>query len=188
MTDVKRIETGVGDDDVFAEIVAGDRPTPTVLAGLREELARKVAKEPVTLVIPDRPKIRVRYSTDIDASAVQGWRRKARNKAMEDGIDALKFAVIVIANLMTGLQYDDGDGRWLDVTDDDGDPLTFRGDLTTWLIPNPGPGQTRTITDGVRHLYGSDAAIFKTVEAIFSAAGYSADEDEAVDEDPTVLS
>lgn len=186
MTDIKRIETGV-DDDVFAAITAdADKPTPSVLAGLREELARKIANEPLVLVIPGRPNVRATFDTNLDATIVQQWRRKARNKAMEDDLDTVKFSVIVIANTMTALEYHDG-STWTEVVNDDGDPLTFRHDLTEWLLPTTRPGETRTVTDGVRHLFGGDAAMFRAVDAIFTAAGYDRNADEDVVEDPSVI-
>ena len=181
MADVQQFDTGItaDEDEAFA---SSSEPVSrmTLLSSLREELSKKLETEPLELVVPNRPKIKMVFSTDVDTYQTQLWRKRSADKTLPEGFDNLKFSCIVIANQCEGIKFDG-----VLAVDEKGNALTFRDKE---LLDMMG-GASGRATDAVRWLYGADAHIFKAVEEIFTAAGYNDDEDAGDgDDDPTVIS
>lgn len=173
-------ETGVGagtTDDVFATAGEGV-DAPTLLDGLRSELAKEVKNDPIILNVPGRPGMALTFDTNLSSHTVQMWRKRCVDKKLPDGFDGLKFGCMVIANTCIGLSFK---GQGVDRSD--GKPMTFRDEELLDML-----GNHSSVVDAVRWLYGVDAHIFKATEEIFTAAGFDADEDDELVVDPTVLS
>lgn len=179
-------QTSVGADVTDASSSRGDdvfdlgegASAPTLLDGLRSELAKEVRNDTIVLTVPGRPKMSLVFDPNLDSHTVQMWRKRCVDKKLPDQFDGLKFGCMVIANTCIGMKY-----NGTDVERSDGKPMTFRDEELLDML-----GNHSTVVDAVRWLYGVDAHIFKTTEEIFDAAGFDGGEDDDLAVDPTVLS
>lgn len=161
------------DDDTFDEVAAGGT---TILKSLESELKRKISIPPVTLMIPSRPGMALRFDVNIESGTIQGWRKQCQNKSMADNFDGLKFSCLVIANKAECLI---SDGH--PVVDDKGEDVNFKNPNFLDTL-----GVTKA-TEGVRKLYGIDGHVFVAADEILRAAGYDS-ESQDQQTDPTLIS
>ena len=63
----------------------GAAPTNNIMSTLREELKRKIENKPLTLAIPSREGVSIKFNTNIEAGLIQQWRKRASDKTMPDG-------------------------------------------------------------------------------------------------------
>ena len=142
--------------------------TNNIMSSLREELKRKIENPPLTLSVPSRDGVSIKYNTNIEAGLVQQWRKRSTDKSMPDGFDPLKFACIVLANQAESVIH-----KGKDAIGNNGEPINFKNSELLEML-----GADRAV-DAVRTMYGMDGHILQAVEKLFTAAGYdpeSADE------------
>lgn len=148
-------------------------PAPaTALDELRAELASEVATPPLVLVVPGRPDYSVRYSTELAHEQLTAWRKTARDKSSPDGIDELRWAAIVLANLAEVVIR-----KGVEV-ELDGRPANFQHEGFRAIL-----GADLRATAAVRSFYGRDADVISHALAVIRAAGYGDD----ADADPSTL-
>lgn len=168
----------MSDDDLF-DVTGMDDDQPkierTILDSLQSELSRVVHNEPITLVVPSRPTISLKFDTNIDSAKLQLWRKASQDKSMPDNFDGVKFSAIIIANQCTHVMYD---GKI--ATDVDGVDLNFRNNNFLGML------NSQRAIPAVRKLYGVDGHIFIAADAILRAAGYDSEEQDQ-STDPTLL-
>lgn len=140
---------------------------PTMLDRLWEYIDQEVALPPVTIVVPMRPKVAVRFGTEIDDDLYRQWFKRA---TVRNELDAQKLAITVITNKCEAILFDGVEAT------DDGEPLTFASPAF-----QRGLGAVST-ADAVRKFYVRDADIKTTATKIIEEAGYF---DEAETADPT---
>ena len=161
------------DPDLSAPAV--EKPERSVLDALRNELKRVVRNEPLTLHVPARNGMSIKYDTNIESGTLQQWRKASYSKSMPDNFDGLKFASIVIANQATEITFE---GEV--IIDDSGDLLNFRNPRFIEML-----GAVKAV-EAVRKLYGIDGHIFTAADEILRASGYDS-EGQDQKEDPTLL-
>ena len=152
-----------------------EEESASVLDALRTELGRSITNQPLPLSVPTRPGMTVVYDTNIEATRLQMWRKKCRNKSMPDDFDGMKFSCIILANQCKQIKF----GGKI-VTSSDGSDLNFRNSMFLEML------KAHTTTEAVRSLYGVDGHIFVATDAVLSAAGYDS-EGQELDTDPTLL-
>ena len=165
------------DDDIIIEGTdEGVADAGSVLAALKEELKREVKSEPITLSVPSRPNMSIRFDTNVESGTIQMWRKQSQNKSMADNFDGLKFSSLVIANKAEAILMNNVVART-----ENGDELNFKNpELVTML------GANRAL-EAVRKLYGIDGHIFVAADEILKAAGYDSEgSDQQMD--PTLVS
>lgn len=158
------------------DIVAGNsRGEFTVLESLKEELKRVVKNEPIVLQVPSRPGMSIKFDTNIEAKALQMWRKASADKKLPDNFDGLKFSSIIIANQAIELIYE---GQV--VVDTDGELLIFRNQKFLDML------DAARAVEAVGKLYGVDGHIFVAADEILRAAGYDSEGQDQTD--PTLMS
>lgn len=138
---------------------------------LREEAAREIGHETVTLAVKERPGWSVRYRADVEVTTLNKWRKASSDRTMPDGVDELKLACIILANHCDCLVKNGEDLR-----DEDDNPVTFG---STPFMESFGVGRA---IDAVKAWYASDGHIMSASQEVMIASGYG---DEAEREDPT---
>lgn len=143
----------------------------TILEALTAELQRDVIRPDITLLVPTREKISVRFSPNITHDQLSKWQKQAGGNSRK-GVDTNKFGRLLLAHTNSGLIFDGV------LVTDDGDPMTFR---TERFVTMNGGGQ---VIEAISKFYSSDAAIDSAAAAVLEAAGYQ-DEAEESDDFPT---
>lgn len=177
MTDtVRRIDPTLDADDTFerkSEVAPG-----TTMSNPLDELAAAITEEvrnpDLTLAVPLRPGMSLRYDTNIDADTeLMQWRRRSHDKSQPDNFNILKMSCIVIANCCKAVVFKD-----VEPTGSDGQPITFNStEMFEWT-------KTKRAIDAVKALFGNDAHVLATAQDIIEAAGYG-DEMMEPEEGPT---
>ena len=147
-------------------------PTPkgdTALDRLREVITKKVERTVVLLEVPERPGVHVRISPNITQNQMRNW-RKASGEDSRNGLDATKFACMVIGHTTVGVEIDGEE-----VFDENGNEVTFASPLLLEMTET-----SRPLPDCVRAFFGVDPHVEAAALAILDAAGYS-DTVDAVD-------
>lgn len=135
---------------------------PSVLAQLKEVLAKKVEREPVFIEVPERPGVTIKVSPNITQHQLRAWRKNAGEET-KNGMDATKFACAVLGHTCTGI-FINGE----QVVNEDHVGLTFASDAILEMT-----GTTRPIPDCVRAFFGIDPHVESAALAVLEAAGYS---------------
>lgn len=161
MTDTAKFTFGtnreamVDDDYVDHDVlpVAGT----SVLEALKAEVGRKVRRDSITLEVPERPNMVVRFSPNITSEQLAEWRKRATIKRT-DALNGNYFSALILANTCEGILFG---GQ--PVQDDHGNDVTFRSEEMLAAT------NTTKAVECVRAIYGIDphveAAAFKVLEA-----------------------
>ena len=144
-------------------------PAETALSRLREVVTKKVERPVVLLEVPERPGVHVRISPNITQNQMRNWRKQAGEDS-RNGLDATKFACMVIGHTTVGAEMDGEE-----VFDDNGNEITFASPLMLEMTET-----TRPLPDCVRAFFGVDPHVEAAALAILDAAGFS-DTVDAVD-------
>ena len=145
------------------------KPADTALSRLREVVTKKVERAVVLLEVPERPGVHVRISPNITQNQMRNWRKQAGEDS-RNGLDATKFACMVIGHTTVGVEMDGEE-----VFDDNGNEITFASPLMLEMTET-----TRPLPDCVRAFFGVDPHVEAAALAILDAAGFS-DTVDAVD-------
>lgn len=135
---------------------------PTLLAQLTAAVKKKVERNQILLLVPERPNIKLIISPNITQNQIRSWRKSAGEDS-KNGMDALRFACMVVGSTTVGMMFDDEE-----VKDQDGNELTFASDLIMEMTET-----TRPQPDCVRAFFGVDPHVESAAVAILEAAGYS---------------
>jgi hypothetical protein len=134
----------------------------TQLSRLRSIVQQKVERSVVLIPVPERPGVSLRVSPNITQSQMKSWRKSAGEDS-RNGLDATKFACLVIGHTTIGVCMDDEE-----IFDDNDYNLTFAHPAILEMTET-----TRPVPDAVRALFGVDPHIESAALAILDAAGYS---------------
>lgn len=145
----------------------------TMLSTLREELRKKVSKDPIVLPVPERPNFKIKFDVNIESGLLQQWRKISNDKSMPGQFDQLKFSSIIIANQAEILLVND-----VEAYDETGNAYNFKN-KEVWDMLG-----TASARPAVKAMYGLDGHIFQVAEKVLEAGGYGTDE---VEEDDTFL-
>lgn len=137
-------------------------PEETQLNKLRNLVQRKVERNPVLIEVPERPGVGIKVSPNITQTQMKNWRKQC-GEDTRNGLDATKFACMVIGHTTIGIYVDDEE-----VFDEMGNILNFAHPFILEMTET-----TRPIPDAVRALFGVDPHIESAALAILDAAGYS---------------
>jgi len=143
-----------------AKTIAKDEPT--LLSQLTEAIKRKVERAEVLLSVPERPGVKLIISPNITQNQIRNW-RKSSGEDSKAGMDALRFACLVVGSTTKGMIFGEEEVR-----DQDGNELTFASDSILEMTET-----TRPQPDCVRAFFGVDPHIESAAVAILEAAGYS---------------
>jgi len=143
----------------------------TLLDQLTAAVKRKIERPVVHLTVPERPHVKLIISPNITQNQIRSWRKSA-GEDTKNGMDALRFACLVVGHTTRGMLFEDQEVR-----DADGNELTFASDLILEMTET-----TRPQPDCVRAFFGVDPHVESAAVAILEAAGYS---DTVDTEDPT---
>lgn len=117
--------------------------------------------EDVKLPVPGRPLYAVTFGTAISEPELERWRKLAKNRKSEGGVDGIKLGSLVLANKCTGIYRD---GRQL--MDSDGEPLVFAHQEFLDLLGTP------SAAEAVKGFYQLDSSITATAQGVMVAAGW----------------
>lgn len=168
---------GLDEDDLAPiEPLSEDRPddlapvpASNALDLLRADLADEVKVEEVTLPVPGRPNLAVRYACDVDGDELVVWRKRSTNRQRnvidEVKLGALALAFKSVAILRNGVEVTDG-----------GEPVTFRHPAILTMT-----GQS-TVTGAIRYFYGLDGHVLAAANKVLTVSGFG-DELTEVDDD-----
>jgi hypothetical protein len=134
----------------------------TQLTRLRSVVQQKVERPIVLIPVPERHGVSLRVSPNITQSQMKNWRKNAGEDS-RSGLDATKFACLVIGHTTIGFCMDDEE-----IFDENSFNLTFAHPAILEMTD-----VTRPVPDGVRALFGVDPHIESAALAILDAAGYS---------------
>jgi len=134
----------------------------TLLDQLSAAIKRKVERPVVYLNVPERPNVKLIISPNITQNQIRSWRKTA-GEDTKAGMDALRFACMVVGATTRGIMFDNEEVR-----DHDGNELTFGSDLILAMTDT-----TRPQPDCVRAFFGVDPHVESAAVAILEAAGYS---------------
>lgn len=135
---------------------------PTLLAQLTAAVKKKVERNQILLLIPERPNVKLIISPNITQNQIRNW-RKSSGEDSKSGMDALRFACLVVGSTTVGMIFNDEE-----VKDEDNNELTFASDLILEMTET-----TRPQPDCVRAFFGVDPHIESAAVAILEASGYS---------------
>jgi hypothetical protein len=140
----------------------------TVLDDIKSALAKPVEKAPITLEVPGRPDMAVRFDTNIDADLLQAWTKRCTKRVKgEPEVDTMRLASIVIASKAETVVYRNED------VDFDGKPLNFQNTELGEMLR----ADSRSHLGVIRALYGYDGHILGVMNEILRAAGFDPDVD-----------
>lgn len=134
----------------------------TQLNRLRSIVQQKVERPVVLIPVPERHGVSLRVSPNITQSQMKNWRKNAGEDS-RNGLDATRFACLVIGHTTIGFCMEDEE-----IFDDNGISLTFAHPSVLEMTET-----TRPVPDAVRALFGVDPHIESAALAILDAAGYS---------------
>lgn len=129
---------------------------------LRSVVKKKIERSHVLIPVPERPGVSIKVSPNITQSQMKNWRKSAGEDS-RNGLDATKFACLVIGNTTTGIMIDDEE-----VFDENGIFLNFAHPLILEMTES-----VRPVPDAVRAMFGVDPHVESAALAILDAAGYS---------------
>lgn len=142
----------------------------TSLLDVLEEVAKPVEHDDVVFPVKTRPGWAVRYATVIDMDQVKRWRKSA-GEGTRKGLDEVRFACILMANLCRGISRNGED-----LLDGDEEPVTF-GTKELWQLYD-----TSKAADTVRAFYGDDIYLASTLDGLLIETGIG---EEVAPLDPT---
>jgi hypothetical protein len=134
----------------------------TQLDRLRSVVRKKVERAVVHIPVTERNGVSIKVSPNITQSQMKNWRKSAGEDSL-NGLDATKFACLVIGNTTIGICMDDEE-----IFDESGNNLNFAHPLVLEMTDT-----TRPVPDAVRAMFGVDPHIESAALAILDAAGYS---------------
>jgi hypothetical protein len=134
----------------------------TQLDRLRSVVKKKVERPIVHIQVPERPGVSIKVSPNITQSQMKNWRKNAGEDS-RNGLDATKFACLVIGHTTIGICIDDEE-----IFDDNGNNLNFAHPSILEMTET-----TRPVPDAVRAMFGVDPHVESAALAILDAAGYS---------------
>lgn len=129
---------------------------------LRTIVRKKVERNHVLIPVTERPGISIKVSPNITQSQMRNWRKNAGEDS-RNGLDATKFACLVIGHTTIGILIDDEE-----VFDENGNFLNFAHPTILEMTET-----TKPVPDAVRALFGVDPHVESAALAILDAAGYS---------------
>lgn len=135
---------------------------PSLLEQLSAAVRKKVERAQVLLAVPERPNVKLIISPNISQNQIRNWRKSAGEDS-KNGMDALRFACLVVGSTTVGMMFNDEE-----VKDADGNELTFASDIILEMTET-----TRPQPDCVRAFFGVDPHVESAAVAILEAAGYS---------------
>ena len=125
-------------------------------------IKRKVERPIVYLNVPERPDVKLIISPNITQNQIRSWRKSAGEET-KAGMDALRFACMVVGSTTQGMLFGGEE-----VHDEDGNELTFASSFIMGMTET-----TRPQPDCVRAFFGVDPHVESAAVAILEAAGYS---------------
>lgn len=134
----------------------------TQLQKLRGIVSKKVERPVVLIPVPERPGVSIKVSPNITQTQMKNWRKNAGEDS-RNGLDATKFACLVIGHTTIGMYMDDEE-----VFDENSNNITFGHPQILEMTET-----TRPVPDAVRALFGVDPHVESAALAILDAAGYS---------------
>lgn len=147
------------------------------LAGLMEELSRKVENPDLEVPVRGRP-VTLIMDTNIDGESFQAWQRRCMGKGgiQKGDFNTLRFSCIIIASQTKAVKFS---GKY--VHGEDGSDLNFKNpEFRQMLNPN-----SQSQVELVRALFSNDGSLINAATEVLEAAGYGDDTDELMKDDPT---
>lgn len=160
----------VNDDETTDADVRPVRPL-SVLDGLREEVAKKVRRESITLEVPERANMAVTFSPNITAEQLADWRKRATIKKT-DVLNGNYFSALILANTCEAITF-----HGEVVLDEAGNVITFRSEE---MLAST---NTTKAVECVRAIYGIDPHVEAAAFKVLEAAGWGDDVEDT--ENPT---
>jgi hypothetical protein len=133
----------------------------TPLQKLTSVIKAKVERPIVHLDVPERAGVTVRVSPNITQNQMRQWRKQSGEDS-RNGMDATKFACLVIGSTTVGICLNGEEVR-----DENDYEINFASDKM-WEMT-----ETTRSLDAVRAFFGVDPHIEAAALAILDAAGYS---------------
>jgi hypothetical protein len=133
----------------------------TLLDKLTSVIKQKVERPVVHLDVPERPGVTIKVSPNITQNQMRQWRKQSGEDS-RNGMDATKFACLVIGSTTVGICLNGEE-----VHDEEGYEINFASDKM-WEMT-----ETSRSLDAVRAFFGVDPHIEAAALAILDAAGYS---------------
>jgi hypothetical protein len=166
----------VPDDPIYAEIDALDTDE-AVLDALEAALGESVEDKNFTLTVPQRPKVQLVFSTELEYDLYMMWMKRATDKKTKE-VDFMKLALPCIAKQNTGVLMDGKRARF------NGEDLTITHPRIHAHLKVPA-GSTGA---AIRKMYAKDGEVIQAMRTIIEKCGYTVDGDvQEVDAEDTPL-
>lgn len=133
----------------------------TPLDRLKTLISQKVERTVVLLEVPDREGVHLRISPNINQAQMKAWRKNSGEET-KHGLDAIKFACMVVGQTCVGVDIDGAE-----VFDEAGNSLNFAAPEILIMT-----GTTKPVPDAVKAFFGTDPHVEGAALAILEAAGY----------------
>lgn len=160
-------------DDLFAPPTSEETSGLSALESLRQALAAPVERAPLTLRVPTRPGVTLRFIPNIDDERRKSWQnratKKSRRQGKDDEVNEMLFAQLVLANTHVATCF-----GGVDAHDDTDAPLTFAHRQLWDMVGATDPQSC------IRKLFANDAHVLIASGEVLLASGF---EDDL--EDPT---
>jgi hypothetical protein len=157
------------DPNTYDETPTGDTAVTTPYDRLQEILSQEVENEPITLEVPNRPGVTIKFDTNIRSEDIDFWRKQSTTRADRrrgggDAVDSVKFAALVVYNKAECFLVDGEE-----VILPNGEELSFVHQDTLKQIFGI---VAATPMELVKKVYASDAHVLAAGGQIVEAAGY----------------
>lgn len=170
MTDVIRMVDG--DDEGTRELPASARGN--LRLDLAARLKEQVETEEISLQVPRRPYMHIRYRPEVDYDKLRKWGRICTDKRTKQ-VDELRLACTVLEATCVGVEMT-VDGSREEVLAEDGESLRFGDRELQDML-----GTMEGAPGAIKAVYGADGHILGTMAKVLDAAGYS--KDDLIDDD-----
>lgn len=152
----------------------GDLETKTAYDRLQEMFEKEVESDPITLDIPKRPGMAIRFDTNIDSAELDLWRKQSApggNRGQRRGndtgeVDGMKMSALCVFNKAEAFLVD---GEDVVIPGTDGQTLTFHDQTILKKILGI---TAATNTELVRKVFANDAHVMAAGGQVMEAAGY----------------
>jgi hypothetical protein len=162
-------------DEMFAPPTPDEVASLPPLEALRQALAAPVERDPLTLRVPTRPGVTLRFVPNIDDERRRAWQaratKKSRRQGKDDELNEMLFASLVLANTHVATCF-----GGVDAHDEEDGPLTFAHRQLWDMVGATDPQSC------IRKLFANDAHVLIASGEVLLASGF---EDDLEESDPT---
>ncbi len=136
---------------------------PSALDQLKSVVSQEVSLPVISVDLPARPNVQVRFSPNIKSAELKFWRQRSTDKRGE--LDNVKFSSYVATATCDAILINGN----VVLLEDGVTPLVFNSEEFAEMMNVP---KSQVVPDGIQEFFGVDAHLETTALTILSHAGY----------------